>query len=58
MSDFYDELEESFRLGFEPQAPQPPEKIQPWGETRIVGKALPRLMLTNGFPARPSTPTT
>jgi CO/xanthine dehydrogenase Mo-binding subunit len=43
MSDFYEELEESFRMSFEPQIAQPQEKIQPWGETRIVGKALPRV---------------
>jgi xanthine dehydrogenase YagR molybdenum-binding subunit len=43
MSDFYEELEESFRLSFEPQSSETPEKIQPWGATRIVGKALPRI---------------
>lgn len=43
MSDYYDELEESFRSGSSAQAPQPQETIQPWGETRIVGKALPRV---------------
>ncbi len=43
MRDFYEELEESFRAGFEPPVPAPEEKIQPWGETRLVGKALPRV---------------
>ncbi len=43
MRDFYEELEESFRAGFEPPAAAPEEKIQPWGETRLVGKALPRV---------------
>ncbi len=43
MTDYYDELEESFHSGFEPQSAQPQEKIEPWGETRIVGKALPRV---------------
>lgn len=43
MSDFYEELEESFRMSFEPQASQPQEKIPAWGETRIVGKAIPRV---------------
>jgi xanthine dehydrogenase YagR molybdenum-binding subunit len=41
MSDFYEKLEESFHS--EQQIPQPQDKIQPWGETRIVGKALPRV---------------
>jgi len=43
MSDYYDELEERLRSGDQPQSQQPPDKIQPWGETRIVGKALPRV---------------
>ncbi len=43
MSDFYEELEESFRMSFEPQAIQPQEKLPAWGETRVVGKALPRV---------------
>jgi CO/xanthine dehydrogenase Mo-binding subunit len=43
MRDYYDELEETLLSGFEPQSQQPQEKIQPWGETRIVGKALPRV---------------
>lgn len=43
MSDFYEELEESFRMSFEPQTTQPQEKIPAWGETRIVGKPLPRV---------------
>jgi CO/xanthine dehydrogenase Mo-binding subunit len=43
MSDFYEELEESFRASFEPAAPAAEDKIQPWGETRIVGKPLPRI---------------
>jgi len=43
MTDYYDELEASLRPGSEPQAQQPEDKILPWGETRIVGKALPRV---------------
>jgi len=43
MSDFYEELEESFRASFEPSGPPAEERIQPWGETRIVGKPLPRV---------------
>jgi CO/xanthine dehydrogenase Mo-binding subunit len=43
MKDYYDELEETLLSGLEPQSQQPQEKIQPWGETRIVGKALPRV---------------
>jgi len=35
-------LEESFRNSLEPTAP-PEEKMQPWTETRIVGKGLPRV---------------
>lgn len=42
MAEFYDTLEESFRNSLEPTSP-PEEKMQPWGETRIVGKALPRV---------------
>jgi CO/xanthine dehydrogenase Mo-binding subunit len=42
MTEFYDKLEESFRTSFEPTAP-PDDKMQPWTETRIVGKALPRV---------------
>jgi xanthine dehydrogenase YagR molybdenum-binding subunit len=45
MTEFYAKLEESFRNSLEP--PSPPEgkedKMQPWGETRIVGKPLPRV---------------
>ncbi len=43
MSDFYEALEESLRAGSELSLPPAEEKIQPWGETRIVGKALPRV---------------
>ena len=43
MSDFYEELEASFRAEFEPTAPAAEEKIEPWGATRIVGKPLPRV---------------
>lgn len=43
MSDFYEDLEESFRLSFEPQSQTPPANIPAWGETKIVGKALPRV---------------
>ncbi len=43
MRDFYEELEESYRASFQPPDAPADEKIQPWGETRIVGKALPRV---------------
>jgi CO/xanthine dehydrogenase Mo-binding subunit len=43
MNDFYDELDESLRSGTAEQSAPPQEKIEPWGETRIVGKALPRI---------------
>jgi xanthine dehydrogenase YagR molybdenum-binding subunit len=43
MIDFYDELEESQSSGAAAQSVPPQEKIEPWGETRIVGKALPRV---------------
>src|SRR5512136_207458 len=43
MTTLYDDMEESFRNSFEPTPPPADEKIQPWGETRIVGKALPRV---------------
>jgi xanthine dehydrogenase YagR molybdenum-binding subunit len=43
MNDFYDELDESLRSGAAEQSTPPQEKIEPWGETRIVGKALPRV---------------
>ncbi len=43
MSDFYEKLEESYRTANEPSLPPAEEKIQPWKETRIVGKALPRV---------------
>ena len=42
MSEFYDKLEESFRNSFEPPSP-PDDKMQPWTETQIVGKAIPRV---------------
>ncbi len=42
MTEFYEKLEESFRNSFEPPAP-PEDKLQPWTDTRIVGKALPRV---------------
>jgi CO/xanthine dehydrogenase Mo-binding subunit len=42
MTEYYDKLEESFRNSFEPPAP-PDEKMQPWTQTRIVGKAIPRV---------------
>jgi CO/xanthine dehydrogenase Mo-binding subunit len=42
VSDFYEELEESFRAGFEPSSAVE-EKVEPWGETKIVGKALARV---------------
>jgi len=43
MNDFYDELNESQSSGAAAQTVPPQEKIEPWGETRIVGKALPRV---------------
>lgn len=43
MRDFYEALEESFRAELEPSAPPAGETIQPWGETRVVGKRLPRV---------------
>jgi CO/xanthine dehydrogenase Mo-binding subunit len=43
MRDFYEELEESFRESFEPASPLPPDKIESWGATRLVGKPLPRV---------------
>jgi CO/xanthine dehydrogenase Mo-binding subunit len=43
VSDFYEDLEESYRWSFEPQAPQPADKIPTWGVTNIVGKAQPRV---------------
>ncbi len=43
MSDFYEDLEESYRVAHEPPPSPAEEKIEPWGETRIVGKALPRV---------------
>jgi CO/xanthine dehydrogenase Mo-binding subunit len=42
MTEFYDKLEESFRSSFEPPSP-PDDKMQPWTETKIVGKPLPRV---------------
>ncbi len=42
MTEFYDKLEESFRNSFEPPSPAE-EKMQPWNETRVVGKGLPRV---------------
>ena len=43
MKDFYEELEDSLSSGAGAQVPHPQEKLAPWGETRIVGKALPRV---------------
>ncbi|HTY64529.1 MAG TPA: xanthine dehydrogenase family protein molybdopterin-binding subunit [Acidobacteriota bacterium] len=42
MTEFYDKLEEDFRNSFEPPSP-PDEKIQPWTDTKIVGKPLQRV---------------
>jgi CO/xanthine dehydrogenase Mo-binding subunit len=42
MTEFYDKLEESFRSSFEPPSP-PDDKMQPWTDTKIVGKPLPRV---------------
>jgi xanthine dehydrogenase YagR molybdenum-binding subunit len=43
MSNYYDDLEGLLRSSSEPQSAQPQEKIEPWGETRIVGKPLPKV---------------
>lgn len=43
MSDFYEEMEEAFRASFEPPAAPAGEEMPAWVETRIVGKALPRV---------------
>lgn len=44
MSDFYADLEESLQAGAGAAGPPSGEQIQPWtGETKIVGKALPRV---------------
>jgi CO/xanthine dehydrogenase Mo-binding subunit len=42
MANFYENLEETFRNSFEPTSP-PEETMQPWTETKIVGKRLPRV---------------
>ena len=42
MTEFYKELEESFSAELDPPSP-PAEDMQPWTETKIVGKALPRV---------------
>ncbi|NLT67909.1 MAG: xanthine dehydrogenase family protein molybdopterin-binding subunit [Acidobacteria bacterium] len=42
MTEFYDRLEENFRNSFEPPAPSE-DTMDPWGETRIVGKGIPRV---------------
>jgi xanthine dehydrogenase YagR molybdenum-binding subunit len=44
VSNYYDEYDEHFPPDLEPSPPPPEEKIIPWtGETRIVGRALPRV---------------
>ena len=42
MTEYYDRLEDAFRNSFEPPSPAE-EKMQPWTDTRIVGKGLPRV---------------
>jgi len=42
MTNIYDNMEESFRNSFEPSSP-PEDTMQPWGETKIVGSATPRV---------------
>jgi CO/xanthine dehydrogenase Mo-binding subunit len=42
MTEFYDKPEESFRNSYEPPAPSE-DTMRPWTETRVVGKALPRV---------------
>jgi CO/xanthine dehydrogenase Mo-binding subunit len=42
MTEFYDKLEEEFRSSFEP-ASSPDDGMEPWAETRVVGKRLPRV---------------
>jgi CO/xanthine dehydrogenase Mo-binding subunit len=39
----YEEMEEALRRGSPAPALPADDKIQPWGETRIVGKSLPRI---------------
>lgn len=45
MSEWYnDDAEAYFRSEYEPQTPEPDEKLRQWeGETKIVGKAQPRV---------------
>jgi CO/xanthine dehydrogenase Mo-binding subunit len=43
MSNFYERMEEEFRNSFAAAAPPPDEKMPPWGETKIVGKKIPRV---------------
>jgi xanthine dehydrogenase YagR molybdenum-binding subunit len=42
MTEFYDKLEETFHNSIEPPTP-PDDRMQPWTETQIVGKRLPRV---------------
>ena len=42
MTEFYNRLEESFRNSVDPPSPSD-EKMPPWTETRIVGRALSRV---------------
>lgn len=42
MTAFYEKLEEDFRNSFQPPAPTE-EKMEPWVETKVVGKPLPRV---------------
>jgi xanthine dehydrogenase YagR molybdenum-binding subunit len=42
MANIYDNMEESFRNSFEPTSP-PEDTMQPWGETKVVGSAPPRV---------------
>jgi len=42
MTEFYDRLEDTFRNSFEPPSPTD-GKMPAWGETKIVGKGIPRV---------------
>ncbi len=42
MAGFYEDMQESFRRSQKPAAPVE-ETMQPWGETSVVGKGLPRV---------------
>ena len=43
MANLYDGTEEYYHSELEPAPAEPAEKIEPWRETKIVGKSLPRI---------------